>query len=69
MIDWNLVTKLSRKHKAALTRAKNSGDPLKVIEACNRAFEDFEAHGYPDCWPRWNIAREDAQFALQRANS
>jgi hypothetical protein len=64
-IDYAAVTRVSRKHKSALTRAKNSGDPQKVIDACDKAFEDFDRYGYPDSWHTWNIAREDARFKLR----
>lgn len=55
-----------RKHKAALTRATNSGDPNKIIAACDAAFADFDTyeHGWPDDWHRWNIAKQDAELKL-----
>ena len=49
--------------KSALTRAKRTQDPARIIAACDAAFEVFERDGYPDTWHTWNIAREDARFA------
>lgn len=51
--------------KARLTRAQRSGDPLQVIDACNAAARTFAADGWPDCWHRWNIARQDALHACR----
>lgn len=50
--------------KANLTRAINSGDPLKVIRVCNEAFEKFNTSGYPDNWHDWLRAEGDAISAL-----
>jgi hypothetical protein len=50
------------KFKAQLTRAVNSGDPDKIIAACN-AFDDYysdpQHEPYPDDWSRWQRARDD----------
>jgi hypothetical protein len=66
MTDPNAMRRELPKLKAALTRAKNSGDPKRVIETVDHAFKRFEEIGWPDQWATWNIAREDALFALQR---
>lgn len=63
MTDYALLNKMVRRHKSALTRAKNSGDPQKVIVACERARDDFNTNMWPDAWPTWNIAYRDAQEA------
>jgi hypothetical protein len=52
--------------KARLTRAKNSGDPEKVIAETKHAFAIFEEKGYPDAWNNWRIAEEDARLELCR---
>jgi hypothetical protein len=48
--------------KASLTRAKNSGDPQKVIDNVVRTVREWNAGGYawPDSWAMWNIALQDA---------
>lgn len=49
-----------RAQKSALTRAVNSGDPHKVIEACKKAVREWGNDAWPDDWHRWNIALGDA---------
>lgn len=49
-----------RKQKAALTRAINSGDPLKVLAACEKVVNDWSTKVWPDDWSRWRRALEDA---------
>ncbi len=68
-IDYAAMNKSVRKHKAALTRAKNSGDPQKVIAAVNAAFTEWGQPGmaYPDQWHTWDVAKYDAEMALRRA--
>ena len=61
------LTRNMRKHKAALTRAKNTKDPDKIIAACDAALASFDTYGWPDCWSLWVRERSDAQFAKQRA--
>lgn len=62
-----LDNKTVRKHKSALTRAKKVS-PEKVIEVCDKALDDFEDNGYPDCWHMWKMAKYDAvtQLLLNR---
>ncbi len=67
--DYALAQRLYKKHKSALTRAKNTGDPDKVIAAV-KAFEaDFENNNLPlpDSWSDWQRAADDAVFAKQRS--
>ena len=59
--DYVALNKAKRKHKSALTRARNSGDPYKVIAACGAARLDFEHTEFPDNWPTWTIALADVQ--------
>jgi hypothetical protein len=62
MIDYEALKKELPKLKAALTRAKKSKDPQRVIAAVDAAFKRFDDIGWPDCWHLWNIARSDAEF-------
>lgn len=67
-LDYQKLNKLARKHKSALTRAKNSGDPNKVIAAVDKFYADFDAEDapYPDNWRLWENAKQDAQLQLRR---
>lgn len=67
MTDYDALNRMVRRHKAALTRAKNSGDPRKVIAACDAAIADFDKTMWPDNWPIWTVAREDAVNDLRYA--
>lgn len=58
-----------RAQKAALTRAKNSGEPRKVIAEVDRAFAEFDANGWPDFWSNWQRAKDDAEFELRRTEN
>jgi hypothetical protein len=64
--DYDLAQRLFRKHKAALTRAKNTRDPHKVIDAVEAAYADWDANDipYPDSWHTWESAKRDAGLAL-----
>lgn len=66
MIDYAAAQKSFTKHKAALTRAKNTGDPQKVVQAVDAAFGEWERLDmpFPDSWHTWNVARNDAQLAI-----
>jgi hypothetical protein len=48
------------KLKSALTRAKNSGDPARVLKAVEAAVDVFNQKIWPDDWAMWRIALEDA---------
>lgn len=65
-IDYEQVTRALRRHRGNLTRAKNKGDQQKIIDVCDAAFADFERYGYPDQWSEFQVARQDARYALQR---
>lgn len=54
------------RHKTALTRAKKTEDPQRIITTCEQALNDFEAYGYPDQWADWDRERMDAVMAIQR---
>jgi hypothetical protein len=60
-----IMTYNHSKTRAALTRAINSKDPLKVYRACVAAVEQWETlldHRWPDDWSRWQRALDDAGF-------
>lgn len=56
------LNRVMRKHRSALTRARKTGDPEKIVAACDAAFEDFNQYGWPDCWSLWERAKDDAAF-------
>jgi hypothetical protein len=67
-IDYARMQREFPKQKAALTRAKNSGDPQKVLAACKAAVKVWDEIGaWPDVWHTWNIALSDAAYADLRA--
>jgi hypothetical protein len=67
-IDYARAKREGPKLKAALTRAINSGEPLKVEAACRAAVTAWDAWGaWPDNWHRWNIALGDAAHAQRMA--
>lgn len=68
MNGYTLTQAELTKLRASLTRAKNSGDPNKVIRECNKALARFEEVGYPDCWSNWERAKMDAEFEKSRQN-
>lgn len=49
-----------RRLKSRLTRAKNSGDPNKVLAEVKNAVETWGTHAWPDDWSHWKRAAEDA---------
>ncbi len=57
------------KLKSALTRAKNSGDGHKVLAAVEAAVEVFNEKIWPDDWPLWRIALEDASWDARRGSA
>lgn len=67
-IDYAAAQKMFVRHKAALTRAKNSGDPVKVLEAVELFIRETDEAGFPwpDSWATWRIALNDAASTLRR---
>lgn len=59
--------RMARRHKAALTRAKNTGDPHRIITACDQAQAEFERVRWPDYWSLWQRERDDALLAVARS--
>lgn len=48
--------------KAALTRARKSGDPAKIRAACTKAVRAWEEWGaWPDNWATWQVALNDTE--------
>lgn len=53
--------------KAALTRAKNADNPIKVLEEVHRTIVEWREAGiWPDDWSRWAVAWGDAIEDLRR---
>ncbi len=55
-----------RKQKTALTRAVNSGDPLKVLATCQATLDAWTGSAWPDDWHRWRNAADDALGEVRR---
>lgn len=67
-IDYDRMNREAPQLKAALTRAQKSGDPLKILDAVEKAFDAWDEIGaWPDNWHTWNIALRDAAYADARA--
>lgn len=60
--DYDALNKMVRRQRAALTRAKNSGDPDKVVVVVAGAVREWNRPGmiWPDDWPTWRCALWDA---------
>lgn len=54
-----------RNLKSALTRAKNSNDPYKLLSTASAALARFDEVGLPDNWHLWQCAKDDALWALR----
>jgi len=65
-MNFALVQKKYPALKAALTRAYNSNDPVKLKKAAETALAFFEENGWPDNWALFERAKDDAEFALAR---
>jgi hypothetical protein len=63
MIDYARMQKAYPKQKAALTRAVNNKDPLKIKAAVTKAVREWNECGgaWPDDWSRWQRALDDSQ--------
>ncbi len=62
-IDYTAMNRIHPIQKAALTRAVKSGDPQRVLAACQKAVSQWNTIGaWPDDWHRWNIALSDARW-------
>lgn len=60
-VDYAALNKLVRQQKAALTRAKNTGDPEKVAEVVAAAVRAWNQPGcmWPDNWSLWERTLND----------
>ena len=53
--------------RAALTHAKNSGNPQRVISAVEEFERYYSKNGpIPDQWSNWQRAADDAQYQINR---
>jgi hypothetical protein len=60
-IDYARMQKVWPRQKAALTRAKNSGDPEKVAQVCRDAVRVWDEIGaWPDDWSLFQRTLDDA---------
>ena len=62
------VKKMWRRHRTALTKAKNQGDHDKIIAVVDNAYSEWEASGWPlpDKWNIFVVAKRDAEYDKQR---
>lgn len=67
MTDRYITNRDYRRQKTALTRAVNSGDPLKVLTAVERTLGEWHDKAWPDDWHRWRVALDDAFHAFHTA--
>lgn len=61
-VDYDLLNRVVRRQRAALTRAKKSGDRAKVLAACKAAVDEWNytpGMMWPDDWSRWQNALDD----------
>jgi hypothetical protein len=59
-IDYDRMRRTWPKYKAALTRAKKTGDPEKVAAACVAAMNEWDEIGaWPDDWSLFQRALDD----------
>lgn len=60
-VDYDALNKMVKRQRAALTRAKNSGDKNKVIVACREAVREWNKPGamWPDDWSHWQRTLDD----------
>jgi hypothetical protein len=56
-----------RRQKSGLTRAINSGDPLKVLDNVEKTLNEWSGKAWPDGWARWRNAVEDARWTYTRS--
>ena len=60
-IDYDRMNRVMPQQKAALTRAKRTGDAETVAAACKKATEEWdEIGGWPDDWSHWQRTLDDA---------
>jgi len=68
-IDYDGMRRVFPKQKAALTRARKTGDPEKVAGACKKAVKEWNEIGaWPDDWSAWQRALDDVLPWHQRVD-
>lgn len=60
-VDYDKLNKMVRRQKAALTRAKATGDRAKVLAVCKAAVAEWDEPGamWPDNWSLWQRTLDD----------
>jgi hypothetical protein len=69
MPDYAAMKRELPRLRSALTRAKNSGDPVQVLAAVEKAVDGFDRFGWPDAWSTWRIALDDAFYSFSRSDA
>lgn len=66
-IDDDAVHKMFRRQKAALTRARNSGDPKSLLTTCQKTIREWDDMLVPwrDSWDLWDKACRDAAREME----
>jgi hypothetical protein len=60
-IDYARMSRVWPKQKAALTRARKTGDPEKIAAVCKAAVAEWDAIGcWPDDWALFQRTLDDA---------
>ena len=60
-IDYARMNKVFPRQKAALTRAKKTGDPERIAKVCKDAVVVWDEIGaWPDDWALFQVALNDA---------
>lgn len=60
-IDYDRMKRVMPGQKAALTRAKKTGDPEVIARVCKAAVREWDEIGaWPDNWHMWQAALNDA---------
>lgn len=69
MPDYQAMKRELPKLRSQLTRAKNAGDPVKILTAVETAVEAFDRFGWPDQWSDWGIALTDAYSTFRYSDA
>jgi hypothetical protein len=69
-VDYTALNRMVRRQRAALTRAKNSGDLDKLVVTVREAVIEWNQPGsmWPDDWSAWQRALDDALPFHQRVD-
>ncbi|MGH8572438.1 MAG: hypothetical protein ACREX8_07680, partial [Gammaproteobacteria bacterium] len=61
-VDYDVLDRMVKRQRAALTLAVKSGDAEKVVMAAREAVREWNEPGsmWPDDWSRWQRAVDDA---------